>query len=185
MGAPRPCSWLARRSPAASATCNTARHERRDTQADCPNVAARSSPCGAAWGNVKLAMIWIVQFVTLATATVLCTVIVRYSRNRPNVITLSCKNRLPCLPRKAARRLPRLTQRQERTAAGVTRAAVRAARGGSPPGQRTGGFCQLVRAVSRLTSCGAVCFDRLFRFLTRYCLSYDAAMAATASPKTP
>src|SRR5690349_7934429 len=29
---------------------------------------------------------------------------------RPNVLTLSCKSRLPCLPRKAARRLPRLTR---------------------------------------------------------------------------
>ena len=28
----------------------------------------------------------------------------------PNAITLSCKNRLPCLPRKAARRLPRPTR---------------------------------------------------------------------------
>src|ERR1043165_1972577 len=40
-----------------------------------------------------------------------------------NVLPLSCKSRLKCLPREAARRLPRPTpQGQERTAAGVTRA---------------------------------------------------------------
>jgi len=49
-----------------------------------------------------------------------------FSRNscgRPNVLTLSCKNGLTCMPREAARRLPRLTPEwQERTAADVTRA---------------------------------------------------------------
>src|ERR1043165_1134482 len=68
----------------------------------------------------------------------------------PNVLTLSCKNRLPCLPREAARRLPRPTRsgRSELQPTGRGR-AVRAARGGAPPGQRTGGFCQLVRVVRR------------------------------------
>jgi hypothetical protein len=41
----------------------------------------------------------------------------------PNVLTLSCKSRLTCLPQEAARRLPRLTPEwQERTAADVTHA---------------------------------------------------------------
>src|ERR1043165_2079119 len=86
------------------------------------------------------------------------------SRGRPNVRTLSCKNRLTRLPHEAARRRPRLNPsgtaattprrpvarggRGDRRRAGAAR-AVRAARGGSPPGQRTGGFCQLVRAVRR------------------------------------
>src|ERR1043166_4938041 len=68
----------------------------------------------------------------------------------PNVFTLSCKNRLTCLPREAARRLPRLTRNGKSELQPPCRArAVRAAGGGAPPGQRTGGFCQLVRAVSR------------------------------------
>jgi len=47
----------------------------------------------------------------------------RSSCGRPNVLTLSCKNRLKCLTKGAARRLPRLTlEWQERTAADVTRA---------------------------------------------------------------
>src|ERR1043165_9465142 len=69
---------------------------------------------------------------------------------RANVLTLSCKNRLTCLPRKAARRLPRPTRsgRGALQPKGRVRAG-RAARGAAPPGQRAGGFCQLVSAVSR------------------------------------
>src|ERR1044071_4557637 len=37
------------------------------------------------------------------------------SDNQPNVLTLSCKNRLTRLAKEAARRLPRLTEWQERT----------------------------------------------------------------------
>src|SRR6185503_11293609 len=67
---------------------------------------------------------------------------------RPNVLTLSCKNRLTRLPREAARLLPRQTRSGGSELQRTCRArAVRAAQGGSPPGQRTGGFCQLVRAV--------------------------------------
>src|ERR1043165_1026795 len=71
-----------------------------------------------------------------------------------NVFTLSCKSRLPCLPREAARRLPRLTHAVagancSRRDARVQFAPPEAA---PPPGQRTGGFCQLVRAVGRLGS---------------------------------
>src|ERR1043165_4500244 len=41
----------------------------------------------------------------------------------PNVLTLSCKNRLMCLPREAARRLPRPTRSgRSELAADVTRA---------------------------------------------------------------
>src|ERR1051326_5918131 len=58
----------------------------------------------------------------------------------PNVLTLSCKHRLTCLPREAARRLPRLTRSGGSELQPTCRArAVRAARGGSPPGHRTGG----------------------------------------------
>jgi len=61
-----------------------------------------------------------------------------------NVITLSCKNRLTCLPRKVARRLPRLTTEwQERDAAGVTRACSSSRRGGSPPASGPAGFVSL------------------------------------------
>ena len=68
-----------------------------------------------------------------------------------NVITLSCKGRLPCRAKGAARRLPRLRRSGRSELQPTCRArAVRAARGGSPPGQRTGGFCQLVRTVSPL-----------------------------------
>jgi len=76
---------------------------------------------------------------------VLAFVISHCSHNPPNVLTLSCKNRLKCLSRGAARRLPRLTRSGGSELQPTWRArAVRAARGGAPPGQRTGGFCQLV-----------------------------------------
>src|ERR1043165_6023297 len=67
------------------------------------------------------------------------------------MLTLSCKNRLTCAPQEAARRLPRLTRSGGSELQPTCRArAVRAARGGAPPGQRTGGVCQLVRAVRPL-----------------------------------
>jgi len=67
-----------------------------------------------------------------------------------NVLTLSCKNRLTCERREAARRLPRPTRSGRSELQPACRArAVRAARGGAPPGQRTGGFCQLVRTVGQ------------------------------------
>src|ERR1043165_2868272 len=66
------------------------------------------------------------------------------------MLTLSCKNRLTCAPQEAARRLPRLTRSGGRELQPGCRArACGAAGGGAPPGQRTGGFCQLVRAVSQ------------------------------------
>ena len=40
----------------------------------------------------------------------------------PNVLTLSCKNRLTCVTHEAARRLPRLTSGRSELAADVTRA---------------------------------------------------------------
>src|ERR1041384_4956066 len=48
----------------------------------------------------------------------------RHRRGGPaNVLTLSCKTRLTCLPREAARRLPRLTRSgRSELPAGVTRA---------------------------------------------------------------
>jgi hypothetical protein len=67
---------------------------------------------------------------------------------RPNVLTLSCKNRLTCRAEEAARLLPQQTRSGGSELQRTCRArAVRAARGGAPPGQLTGGFCQLVRAV--------------------------------------
>jgi len=49
------------------------------------------------------------------------------------------------MPHEAAGRLPRLTRSGRSDLQPTCRArAVRAARGGAPPGQRTGGFCQLV-----------------------------------------
>src|ERR1051325_11242915 len=67
---------------------------------------------------------------------------------RANAITLSCKNRLTCLAQEAARRLPRPTRSGRSELQPPCRArAVRVARGAPPPGQRTGGFCQLVRTV--------------------------------------
>jgi len=56
-----------------------------------------------------------------------------------NVLTLSCKSRLTCLPQEAARRLPRLTREwQERTAADVPRAcsSSRPRRLAAGPGDR-------------------------------------------------
>src|ERR1043165_5070619 len=86
--------------------------------------------------------------------------IVHNSGGPANVLTLSCKNRLTCLPRKAARRLPRPTRsgRSGLQPAGRAR-AVRRARGGAAPGQQTGGFCQLVRAVRPHTCCLPSLFD--------------------------
>jgi hypothetical protein len=112
-------------------------------------VAARSSPCGAARGTVKLAMIKIMAFVTLAIILVIEPMIVRYSRNRPNVLTLSCKSRPPCRPPwGGAAAAATNMQWRERTAAGVTPAcSSEPPQGGSAAEPRLGGFCQLVRAV--------------------------------------
>src|ERR1044071_767460 len=69
----------------------------------------------------------------------------------PNVLTLSCKSRPLCRPPRAARRLPRLARSSgSRTAADVTPAcSSEPPSGGSAAEPRLGGFCQLVRGVSR------------------------------------
>ena len=56
----------------------------------------RFLPCGIARLNVNFAMSRITAFVTLAQLWLTGVVIVRNSPGPPNVITLSCKNRLPC-----------------------------------------------------------------------------------------
>jgi len=81
----------------------------------------------------------------ITTTEVIVLVFFVQHTGRPNVFTLSCKNRLPCMCREAARRLPRPTRSRRSELQPTWRArAVRAARGGSPPSQRIGGFCQLV-----------------------------------------
>jgi len=69
------------------------RSRKRHGPQDCDQT------CGAA-GSQRCAF---------ALTSVLSVVIMRFSRGRANVLTLSCKNRLTWLPQKAARRLPRLT----------------------------------------------------------------------------
>ena len=71
-----------------------------------------------------------------------------------NVLTLSCKSRPPCGPSgSGAAAAATNTKLQERTAADVTRAcSSEPPEGGSAAEPRLGGFCQLVRAVSRFFS---------------------------------
>src|ERR1041384_1065283 len=67
-----------------------------------PNKArAAFSPCGAARINVAALLL-----ITVPTPDGRGAL----AHGRANVLTLSCKTRLTCLPRKAARRLPRLTR---------------------------------------------------------------------------
>ena len=68
----------------------------------------------------------------------------------PNVLTLSCKSRPPHRgsPGGAAAAATNM-QWRERDAADVTPAVqLEPPEAAPPPGQRSGGFCQLVRAVS-------------------------------------
>src|ERR1044071_4779064 len=75
----------------------------------------------------------------------------RFSRSAPNVITLSCKSRPPRRPHLGgAAAAATNVQRRERTAADVTPACSSEPPGGGSAAEPwLGGFCQLVRAVSR------------------------------------
>ena len=77
----------------------------------------------------------------------------------PNALTLSCKSRPPCRPpgsgaAAAATNTGVAGANCSRRDAG---AQFGAAQGGSAAEPGLGGFCQLVRAVSRLVAFGAVC----------------------------
>ena len=69
---------------------------------------------------------------------------------RPNVLTLSCKSRPPCGAHRGV--VAAATERTSEGAMCGRHAAVQLEppEAAPPPGQRTGGFCQLVRAVRPL-----------------------------------
>src|ERR1043165_1364053 len=92
-------------------------------------VAVRSSPCGAAWGNVTLAMNAAMAFAMLAKIVAISFVITRCSHGPANAITLSCKSRLTRRAAVAARRLPQLT----RSGRSGLQTARRAPGGGGAP----------------------------------------------------